>query len=99
MAQGEYRIEQAHALPGTPARIELDLRPLEASAAQGARAWQLRVPTEVAAAAALEPGHVLAVRERPYGFGLWQAGADQPFYLVVRDDWMRALQALPVDGR
>lgn len=99
VAQGDYRIEQAQPLPGRPARIALDLQPSDEAVAQGARAWQLRLPAEVAVAAALEPGQVLAVRDRPYGFGLWQAGAEQPFYLVVRDDWMQALQARPVDGR
>ena len=99
VAQGEYRIEKAQTLPGVPMRVALDLEPAQAASPQGARAWQLRLPAEVVAAAELEPGQVLAVRDRPYGFGLWRAGAAQPFYLVVQDDWMQALQVRPVDGR
>ena len=99
VAQGDYRIERSQDLPGAPARVALDLEPSESAHAPGAAAWQLRLPADVAAAAELGPGQVLSVRERPYGFGLWRAGAAQPFYLVVRDDWMQAWQARPVDAR
>lgn len=99
VAQGQYRIQTAQDLPGLPARVALDLQPTQTAADGGARAWRLRVPTAVAASAELRPGGLLEVRERPYGLALWQAGADQPFYLVVNDDWWQAMQLRAVDGR
>lgn len=96
VAQGEYRIEQAQALPGSPARMAVTLQPTQASAAEGAQPWQLRLPADVFSAAELQPGQVLAIRERPYGFGLWRSQDAQPFYLVVHDTWAQALQARPV---
>jgi hypothetical protein len=98
VAQGDYRIERAQAWPGYPARVALDLQPSEDARAAGAQAWQLRLPADVAQTASLEAGQWLAVRERRYGFGLWRSGAEQPFYLVVHDEWARALQARPVDA-
>ncbi len=98
VAQGDYRIERTHLLDGTPVRVALDLRPTEASEATGAQPWQLRLPADVVSASALEPGQVVAVRERTYGFGLWQPGAPQPFYLVVHDHWARALEARALGG-
>jgi len=99
VAQGEYRIEEAQALPGSPAHMAVNLQPMPAAAAEGARPWQLRLPSDVFTAAELEPGHTVAVRERPYGFGLWRSPYARPFYQVVQDDWMQALQARPVDAR
>lgn len=96
VAQGEYLIEQAQALAGSPSRMAVNLLPTEAAAAEGAQPWQLRLPSDVFAGAELEPGHMLAVRERPYGFGLWRSHDAQPFYLVVHDTWANALQARPV---
>lgn len=98
VAQGQYRIQTAQDLPGLPARVSLDLQPTETAADAGARAWQLRVPTAVAATAELRPGGLLEVRERPYGLALWQAGAARAFYLVVQDDWWQAMQVRAVDG-
>jgi hypothetical protein len=99
VAQGEYRIEAAQDLPGLPARVALALQPTAAAVDAGARPWQLRLPAEVAASGELRPGGVLEVRERPYGFALWQAGAGQAFYLVVQDEWWQAMQVRAVDGR
>ncbi len=98
VAQGAYRIRWVQALNGVPARVLLDLHPIEPHEAEGAQPWQLRLPAEVVAASALEAGAVVAVRERPYGFGLWQLGAAQPFYLVVQDQWAQALQRRTVGG-
>jgi hypothetical protein len=106
VAQGDYHIERATTLEGTPARLALRLQAVREPAAAGdawgppdapqGRGWTLRLPQAVALAQALEPGQVLTVRERPYGFGLWKAGQAQPFYLVVHDTWAQALQAHPV---
>lgn len=99
VAQGDYRIERANTVDAATPRVALGLQPTDDSVATGARAWELLLPAAVATAAALEPGQVLTVRERPYGFGLWRAGSEQPFYLVVHDDWAHALQARPVPAR
>lgn len=96
VAQGEYRIERTAVLADAPGRTAVDLQPTGDAAAAGAQAWQLRLPTEVAARAELQSGLLVAVRERPYGFGLWRQGVDEPFFLVVRDEWAQALQARPV---
>jgi hypothetical protein len=99
VAQGEYRIEAAQDLPGLPARVALALQPTASAVDAGAQPWQLRLPAQVAASVELRPGAVLEVRERPYGLALWQAGADQAFYLVVQDEWWQAMQVRAVDGR
>lgn len=99
VAQGDYRIEQARELPGLPGRaamVALDLRADEPDAGAALQPWQLRLPAGVATAQGLQAGQLVTVRERTYGFGLWHAGAVQPFYLVVHDEWAQALQAQPV---
>ena len=99
VAQGDYRIERTQGWAGTPKRVALDLQPSAAAAAAGAQPWQLRIHAGVAASAELEAGQWVTVRERPFGFGLWRQDAERPFYLVVQDDWIEALQARPVNGR
>lgn len=106
VAQGDYRIERATAMDGTPMRMALRLQAVPEPTAAGevwaapdaphGRAWTLQLPQAVVVAQALEPGQVLTVRERPYGFGLWKTGQAQPFYLVVHDAWAQALQAHPI---
>lgn len=106
VAQGDYRIERATAMDGTPMRMALRLQAVPEPTAAGAvwappdaphgRAWTLQLPQAVVVVQALEPGQVLTVRERPYGFGLWRTGQAQPFYLVVHDVWAQALQAHPI---
>ena len=99
VAQGDYRIERTQGWEGTPERVALDLQPSAAAAAGGAQPWQLRIHAGVAAAAELEAGQWVTVRERPFGFGLWRPGAERPFYLVVQDDWIEALRVRGVNGR
>jgi hypothetical protein len=98
VAQGHYRIEQIRLLPGVAeaGRVAIDLRPDEAEQGAALPAWQLRVPAQTAARAALEAGQLVYVRERAYGWAISRAGADEPFYLVVQDEWAQGLLARPV---
>lgn len=98
VAQGQYRIEQIRALPGATeaVRVAIELRPDEAEQGAVLPTWQLRVPAQTAARAELEPGQLVDVRERAYGWAISRAGADQPFYLVVHDEWAQGLPARPV---
>lgn len=99
VTQGDYRIERTQALDEGPARVALDLRPEPQAAAQGAQAWQLRLPLALATQHDLQPGQIVRVRTRDYGLALLRPGAEQAFYLVVDDAWARALQAQPLGDR
>jgi hypothetical protein len=56
----------------------------------------LVLPRAAVAQGRLEAGHVVTAKTRPYGLEFSVATTQQPFFLVLHDDWFRELQTRPV---
>lgn len=102
---GEYRVIEIAAAPGREGYARLTLRPLAATgegttAAAAADDYQLYLPQETVARAALAQGQRISARARPYGLELARAATAEEvpvaFFLVVADERYRELQTRPV---
>lgn len=105
LTEGRYRAVEvelvaAAATDGAQAPAPLwrvRLEPLQASAAQGeASAFDLLLPEAALRAAGLARGDAVDLRHRPYGHEFRMAGAAQPFFLVLKDDWLQELKPQPL---
>lgn len=99
---GAYRITDIQLAAGREgyARLTLQEQAVPGADAPAAAEQHLFLPLATVAAAALEAGHVIHARARPYGLELAKAGADAaapaPFFLVVSDERYRELLTRPV---
>ena len=95
VAEGDYRILDVADLADRPGLVRLQLQAL-ADPGEGGE-LQLDLPREAVDRSQLERGHVVAVRQRPYGVEFTDARTQQAFFLVLSDDWYRELRATAVD--
>lgn len=93
-AEGPYRIIDVAAVPGQPGQLRLRMRALADTGARGELV--LLLPQPAFERSGLAPGHTVAVRQRPYGIEFADARTQQPFFLVLADDWQRELPSRPV---
>lgn len=98
VAEGDYRVADVVALADAPDRVQLKLDPLEGASPQ-ASPVVLRIPRKALDAHPLAAGDTVRVSHRSFGLEFarrLQAGATEPFYLALSDDWLRDLQARPL---
>lgn len=99
-AAGDYRIVALADAAGRPGRVQLMLRALAddtaAAAGDGGDEWLLFVPAPLVARHGLATGATVSARPRPYGTEFAAGTPRQAFFLVLRDDWYRELDARPL---
>jgi hypothetical protein len=95
-AAGDYRIEAVTVAADRPGMVRLALQPVTEDGKRSA--FVLVVPQRTATEERLARGDTVSVRERAYGFEFARADTRQAFYLVLADDWLRELDARPVDA-
>jgi hypothetical protein len=93
---GDYRIVDVVALAERPGTVRITLQALAEPGADGT--FGLVLPEAALARGGLVQGHVVTVRQRPYGLEFASGDAQQAFFLVLDDDWYRELQTRPVAG-
>lgn len=91
-AQGEYRIVQVAQADQRPGTLRLQLQALSEPGTAGELV--LYLPEGTLQQNQLAAGQVVKATPRPYGVEF--AKADQPFFLVLNDDWYQGLQTRPV---
>ena len=94
VAAGDYRVVQVADVSDRPGTVQLTLRPVEARDASSDAA--LFLPAAILERNGLAAGRTITARERPYGVEFSHADSRESFYLVLRDDWYRELQTIPV---
>lgn len=90
-ADGDYRVIEVAELADRPAMVQLTLR---ASAAD--HAFTLTLPRQALAPRGIADGDIVQLRHRDFGLEFARdnaAGVREPFFLVLYDDWQRALAA------
>jgi hypothetical protein len=95
-AAGDYRIDAVTVAADRPGMVRLALQPVADNGNQSA--FVLVLPQRTATQEGLARGDMVSVRERAYGFEFARADTRQAFYLVLADDWLRDLDARPVDA-
>jgi hypothetical protein len=96
VAAGDYRIVEVVALAERPGTVRVMLQALADPGAEGA--FGLVLPEAALAGGGLAQGHVVTARQRPYGLEFANGATQQPFYLVLDDDWYRELQTRAIAG-
>jgi len=92
-ADGDYRVtEVAAADEARPGMLRLTLAP---TAGEG-ETFALLLPQKAVDAGGIAVGEVVRAQNRPYGVEFANAGTQQPFFLVLQDDWYRELGSNPV---
>ncbi|HJV71924.1 hypothetical protein [Ideonella sp.] len=86
-ADGDYRVVEVAALDERPGMLQLTLQP----ASGEGDAFALVLPQKAADAGGVAPGQVVRAQNRPYGVEFARADSQQPFFLVLEDDWYREL--------
>lgn len=89
-AEGQHRVMAVHAQVDPQGRATVQLE-----AQQADERWNLHLPQRVVAQQGLQPGDVLTVQNRAWGFAVARAASAEPFYLVLHDDWADTLAARP----
>ena len=94
VADGDYRIIDVAVVPEQPGTVRLKLQAIADVGADGE--FFLDLPQVVVEQSGLAQGGVVTARTRPYGVEFAQGPQRQAFFLVLRDEWYRELQANPV---
>jgi len=95
VAEGDYQVIEVAAVPEQPGIVRLRL---QASAEPGADGEVfLYLPQEAIDRSHLGAGHVVVVRQRPYGVEFANGQTQQAFFLVLSDDWFRELKTTAVE--
>jgi hypothetical protein len=95
VAAGDYRIVDVTEAADQPGKLRLRLQALADAGAEGE--FFLYLPRETQARQQLDPGQIVAVRQRPYGLEFARAETRQAFFLALTDDWYRELQTQVVE--
>ena len=91
LAEGDYRIVDVAAVPDRPGSVRMKLQALADAGAD--REFFLYLPQKTFDQAQLAQGRVVTARHRPYGVEFADGETHQAFFLVLKDDWFRELQA------
>ena len=90
-AQGDYTLVEVAVLAERPGQVRLTLQALNRPGTAGELV--LNLPEQTVATAALTTGQQITARQRPYGVEFTLGSAQQPFFLVLNDEWYRELSA------
>jgi hypothetical protein len=82
----------AYGSDGTQATQRLRLKLQAVADASPTGEFYLYLPRAAVAQGGLQTGHVVTAKPRPYGLEFSVATTQQPFFLVLHDDWFRDLQ-------
>jgi len=98
-ADGDYRVIEVAEVGGRAGMLRLTLRAAAAPDDEPA-AFMLTLPRQALGARGVAVGDVIQASNRPYGIEFARAAAEgaprDPFFLALRDDWRRELDAHPV---
>lgn len=98
-ADGDYRVIEVAEVAGRPGMLQLTLRAAAAPDDEAA-GFMLTLPRQALGARGVAVGDLIHASNRPYGIEFARAAAvderRDPFFLVLRDDWRRELDAHPV---
>ena len=72
--------------------VRLELQALDAKT----DSFYVYLPAAAFAKAELQRGDTVSARQRPYGLALAKAEAEQPFFLLLTDEWLRELPSHPI---
>jgi len=92
VAEGDYRIIEVAEAAGRPGMLRLQLQATE----RAGGAFTLDLPQATVAQRELAAGDVITARHRPYGLAFSRQNTDEPFFLVLADDWHGELDPRPV---
>jgi hypothetical protein len=87
---------ESGATPSESAGDRLRLKLQAVADASPAGELFLFLPRAAVAQGRLETGDVVTAKTRPYGLEFSVATTQQPFFLVLHDDWFRELQTRPI---
>nr|WP_326532475.1 hypothetical protein [Rhodoferax sp.] len=101
VAQGQYTVTEVAELADQPTMLRVRLQPQAADTdtTAMARTFDLVLPRQAAEQVQLAVGQTIAAEHRPYGLAfaaVAESGKENPFFLVLDDDWYRELQSRPV---
>lgn len=94
VAAGQYRVIDVARAPAKADTTRMTLR--AAGEQAGAQAFYLDVPDRALAQRAVNPGELVQVTERVYGYEFGYADTQRPFFLALQNDWYRELGSHPV---
>lgn len=92
VAAGDYRVIDIAQAPGKPGTTRLTLR----AEAGHERSFHLDVPDRALAQRQVNPGEVVRVNERVYGYEFAYADSQRPFFLALQDAWYNDLASRKV---
>jgi urate oxidase len=95
IAEGDYRVVDIAMVAGQPDKMRLRL---QAVAAANEPQLYLFVPKHDYDQAHLNNGQIVTASKRPYGMAFSIARADQPFAVVLENDWQKDLASHAVLG-
>ncbi len=95
VAAGDYRLTALAPVVDRPGDLRLYLTPVQAS--ESARPFALNLPREALSDHPLASGDLIRVSERRYGLEFSRSESSKPFFLVVTDEWLQALQTRRLD--
>ena len=91
VAAGDYAIVEVATLADKPGALRLTLQAVADASPEGG--LFLTLPAAVVQAQDLQAGRIITARPRDYGVEFANASTQQAFFLVLKDDWYRELQA------
>lgn len=93
VAAGDYRVVEVVAVAERPGQLRLTLAAVQDD--EQPRLY-LYLPETTVTQAGVDTGQTLTAQARPYGLAFAKAGAAQPFYLLMRDEWLQELPSHPI---
>jgi hypothetical protein len=93
VAAGDYRVVEVVAVAERPGQLRLTLAAVQDD--EQPRLY-LYLPETTVTQAGVDTGQTLTALARPYGLAFAKAGAAQPFYLLMRDEWLQELPSHPI---
>lgn len=96
VADGDYQVLEVAALPERPGMLRVRMRAQAAARQDDLAEFLLDLPQRALDPRGLAAGDTVSVHNRPYGLEFARAQTQEPFFLVLADDWRNDLYARAV---
>ena len=92
VAEGDYRLIEVVDVKERAGMVRLELQ----AQSTHADSFYVYLPQAAFVKADLRRGDTVSARQRPYGLALAKADMEQPFFLLLTDEWLRELPSRAV---